>query len=100
MKFVGVIDRANTVTVDGYSSCKTVKGAIKEFGRWIAEHVSESEGKSMIDYPEESILSANESYGGYFLEIEEVPCASDWDEEKQEMKYADGRYYICCRICK
>ncbi len=100
MTFTGIIDRDSTVTIDGYSNRKTAKAAIKEFGRWIAKHVNEDEGKAIMDYPEESLLPASESCGGYFLEIEKVPGASEWDEEKEEMKYAAGEWYLVCRIVK
>lgn len=100
MKFVGMIDRAETVTVDGYSNRKSATAAIKEMGRYIRDNVSETEGNAIIDYPEESLLSASESYGGYFLEIEEVPCASQYNEDTDEVEYDEANYYIVCRIVK
>lgn len=101
MTYTGVIERETTITVDGYSSAKTMKGAIADFGRYIKKHFSEGEGENLIEYKEECLLSANNSYGGYFLEVEEVPCASNWNEEKEEMEYKDG-YYFClvCRFVK
>ena len=100
MKFAGIIERAETVTVDGYSNRKTAKAAIKEMGRYIRDNVNETEGNAIIDYPEESLLSASESYGGYFLEIEEVPCASQYNEDTDEVEYDEANYYIVCRIVK
>lgn len=100
MKFMGIIDRPNTVTIDGYSNRKTEATAIREFGRWIAKNANKEEGESIVEYGLDSLVSAKDSCGGYFLEIEEVPGACDWDEEKEEMNYADARFYLCCRIVK
>ena len=100
MTFTGIIDRQTTVVIDGYSNRKTEVTAIREFGRWIAKNVNKEEGESIVEYGLDSLVSAKDSYGGYFLEIEEVPGACDWDEEKEEMNYADARFYLCCRIVK
>jgi hypothetical protein len=100
MTYVGVIERKETVTIDGYSNRKTLLGAIKEFGRWIAKNVNEAEGMSIVKYGVEAMLSAENSCGGYFLEAEEVSCASEWNEETEEMEYKEGRWYLCCRIVK
>lgn len=99
MKFVGVIERPITITVDGYSNAKTVNGAIAEFGRYIAKHFDEGEGKSLIEYKSECVLEPDE-YGGYFLTIEKVPCACKLNEETEEMEYSDGNYYLCMRFVK
>lgn len=99
--YAGIIERKNTITVDGYSSAKTVNGAIADFGRYIKKHISEVEGESMIKYKEESLLAAKNSDGGYFLEVENVPCASTINEETDEVEYKDGyNFYLVCRIVK
>lgn len=100
MTFTGIIDRQTTVVIDGYSNRKTEVTAIREFGRWIAKNVNKEEGESIVEYGLDSLVSAKDSCGGYFLEIEEVPCACEWDEEADEMKYKEGKYYLCCRIVK
>ena len=100
MTFTGIVDRPTTVIIDGYSKRKTEATAIREFGRWIAKNVNKEEGESIVEYGLDSLVSAKDSCGGYFLEIEEVPGACDWDEEKEEMNYADARFYLCCRIVK
>lgn len=100
MTYVGIIDRPNTVTIDGYSNRKTLTGAIKEFGRWIAKNVNREEGNAIVENGIDSLLSAKDSCGGYFLEVEEVSCASNWNEDTDEMEYKEGRWYLCCRIVK
>ena len=97
-----VINTATTATVDGYSNRKSKTAAIKEMGRYIRKYINEEEGQSIIDYPEECRIS-NESKkcGCYFLEAEEVPCASYFDEEADEqIGYTDANWYIVCRIVK
>jgi hypothetical protein len=101
MKFVGVIERETTITVDGYSNRKTLKAALKDMGRYIRDHLNEGEGQCILNYPEEVRVSWEaKKQGCYFLEAEEVPCACRWHEDTEEMEYADGNWYIVCRFVK
>lgn len=100
MLFTGIIERTNSVTIDGYSNRKTLTAAIKDMGRTVARLVDKSEGDFIVNYPEESLISAKDSDGGFFLEIEEAPCASNYNEETEEMEYAEANWYICCRVLK
>lgn len=99
MKFVGVIDRPETMTIDGYSNAKTINGAITEFGRYIMKHFSESEGSALVEFKQECLVSPDKD-GGYYLTIEEVGCASNWNDETEIMEYADGNWYLCMRFVK
>lgn len=99
MKFVGAIERSNTMTVDGYSNAKTINGAISEFGRYIAKHFDETEGSALVEYKSECLLNPINDED-YLLTIEEVGCACNWNEETEEMEYADGNYYLCMRFVK
>lgn len=100
MVFVDAVKRKKMVTVDGYSKAKTVKGAIADMGRYIAKHFNETEGNFLRKYKEDALLPAKCSDGGYYLEVEEVPCASRWHEDTEEMEYKDANYYVVCRFCK
>lgn len=100
MLFTGIIERTNSVTIDGYSNRKTLTAAIKDMGRTVARLVDKSEGDFIVNYPEECLVSAKDSCGGFFLEIEEAPCASNYNEETEEMEYAEANWYICCRVVK
>lgn len=100
MKFVGITEREGTVTIDGYSSRKSLEAAIKEMGRWIARNIDESEGNALVEYPIESLLKAEDSCGGFFLEAEEVGAASKWDDQTGEMMYLEANWYIICRIVR
>lgn len=99
MIFVGTVERTNTITIDGYSKAKTASGALSDFGRYIKAHISESEGQSIIDYKEESLIPASSSCGGYFLEIEEVPCATKYND-LGDIEYKEANFYIVGRIVK
>ena len=107
IRFPGVIERENTITVDGYSDRKTFAGAVRDFGRYIEKHFHNGEGDAIIsivndgiDEFNQVIVPAEESCGGYFFEVEEVECASCIDEETDEMKYADGHFYLVMRFVK
>lgn len=105
MTFVGIIDRPNTITIDGYSNAKTIKGAIADMGRHIKKNISESEGNGILENKEESLLPASQwdyknGLDSYFFTIEEVPCAASLNEETDSMEYADGNFYMVVRICK
>lgn len=98
MIFVGTIEREETVTVDGYSKAKTINGVLGDFGRYIRDNISKIEGEAILSYREESLVPANVSDGGYFLEIEEVPCATRYIDNTVE--YKEANYYICARFVK
>ena len=100
MKFVDVIKREKTITIDGYSDAKTIKGAISDIGRYIAKHIDEWEGNIIRESKEEALLSAKDSEGGYFLEVEEVGCASRYNEKTEKMEYKDANFYVVCRIVR
>ena len=101
MTFVGVIDREHTSIVDGFSSAKTVKGAIADMGRYITKHLNKREGEGIIENKEDALFPAKDSEGGYYLEVEEVPCASQYNEDTDEVEYKEGyNFYVCCRFVK
>ena len=101
MTFTGIIKKENSITVDGYSNYIYLKAALKDMGRFIRDNIDEGEGQCIIDYPEEVRVSwESKKAGSYFLEAEEVPCASNWNEETDEMEYAEGKWYIVCHFNK
>ena len=85
MTFVEATERENTITVDGYSSAKTMKGAIADLGRYIKKHIDKGEGESLIEYKEESLVPAERSEGGYFLEVEDVAVATKINEKQAKL---------------
>jgi hypothetical protein len=108
IRFPEVIERENTITVDGYSDRKTFAGAVRDFGRYIEKHFRNGEGDAIIsivndgiDEFNQVIVPAKESgNNGYFFEVDEVECASYIDEETDETKYGDGHFYLVMRFMK
>lgn len=103
IKFPGVIERKDTCIVDGYSDRKTRNAAIKDFGKYIEKLYHNGEGQNLIDtvnFGEDPELPAAHSDGGYFFEIEEVTGACSFNEETDEMEYADGHWYMTIRFIK
>lgn len=87
---------------DGYTTRKTVLGAVHEIGKQISK-IDAGEGDILISARTEADAKAcmvrNESAETYCFELEEVPGASRWDEEAEEIEYAEGTYYFHIRFC-
>lgn len=99
IKFSGIrIQTDNTTVIDGYTTAKTVKGAIADVGRFIASHVDKGEGEAILHNPDEALQPEATSCGGYFFELEEVGGACQINEETEEMEYAEGSFYFWVRI--
>lgn len=105
--YVEVIEREDTITIDGYTSNKTERGIIKDVARVVSKY-DQSEANTLLDYLKMGLneyntpfAKASESEGSYFFEYEEVPCATRYNEETDEMEYKEGYYnYFCIRIFK
>lgn len=87
--------------VDGYTTRKTILGAVHEIGKAIAK-IDAGEGEVLTSVKTaaeaKETLIQNTSADTYCFELEEVSCASEWDEEKQEMNYEDGNFYFHIRF--
>lgn len=103
LAYVGVIEREDTITIDGYTSNKTEKGIVKDVARAVRKY-SESEADCLLETikrGETPFLNATDSCGGYFFEYEESHCATKYNEETDEVEYKDGfNNYFCIRIVK
>lgn len=104
--WVEVIERENTITIDGYTSNKTERGIIKDVARIVAKYDKDEADalleclKMGLDEYNTPFLKASESEGGYFFEYEEMP-ATRYNEETDEVEYKDGYHnYFCIRIVK
>lgn len=94
--------------VDGYSDCKTRLGAIRDFGRWIRDNIDEGEGNAMIESGKDALIPFTESmrqywreYGPcYYFEMEEVPCASLYNEDTDGVAYEEGHWYLVASLIK
>ena len=99
MTFPEVRETEKAYIIDGYSNAKTENGALADFGRWIAKNVNKEEGEATVKFKQETLISSKDSQDGYFLEIENVPCASRYIND-DEIEYKDGNFYLCCKILK
>ena len=54
-----------------------------------------------IDEYNTPFFKATNSDGGYFFEYEEVPCATRYNEETDEVEYKEGYHnYFCIRFVR
>ncbi len=103
--FVGIIDRPETLIIDGYSSARTLNGVMHDIAR-IMKNICPSEVQTFMTKGKQDAIdllgcSRASSEGGFFVEIEDVPCASQINEDTDEMEYKDGyNYYFCTRVVK
>lgn len=97
-----------TVNMDGYTDRKTVLGAVHEIGHEVAKYdqgegelllsaKTTAEAKALQVLP--SAYTAAEGRNiGYIFELEEVSCASRYNEETDSCEYEDGTFYFHIRF--
>lgn len=107
LAYVDAIVREDTITVDGYTSNKTERGIIKDVARAIEKYDQGESNfllemlKMGIDEYNDPFVKAANSSGGYFFEYEEVPCATRYNEETDEVEYKEGYHnYFCIRFVR
>ena len=103
--FVGIIDRPETLTIDGYSSAKTINGVMHDIARLMKSICPHEVQTFMTKGKQDAIdlldCTPKGSEGGFFVEVEDVPCASQLNEDTDEIEYKDGyNYYFCTRVVK
>jgi len=103
--FVDIIDRPETLTIDSYSSAKILNGVMHDIAR-LMKGICPREAKGfMINGKQDALdlldCTSKDSEGGFFVEIEDVSCVMQYNEETDEMEYKDGyNYYFCTRVVK
>ena len=101
--FVDIIDRTETLIIDGYSSAKTINGVMHDIAR-IMKKVLPNEYDTFMTANKkeaESLLKCTPkgSEGGFFIEVEEVDSARRINKDTDEIEYKDGyNYYFCTRV--
>ena len=100
MKFVQAEMRNGTMNIDGYSANKTLKGALKDLAREVAKY-DKGEAEAITSYLEDTAEMVengmiNEA-GCYYIEAEEVGCASKYNEDTDEIETAEGSWYLYIR---
>lgn len=103
--FIDIIDRQTTLIIDGYSSAKTINGVMHDIAKIMKKVLPNEYATFMTKNKEEaeSLLECTPkvSYGGFFVEIEEVFGASQINKDTDEIEYKDGyNYYFCTRVVK
>jgi hypothetical protein len=98
-------DYSATATIDGYSTAKTLLGVMRDIEREFKKIDSLKDFSSWYSCvsnkeAEELLLSAKDSGGGFYMEVEEVSGASQMNEDTDEMEYKDGNFYFCTRIVR
>lgn len=102
MTFVQIEKRNGMINLDGYSRNKTLKGALKDLAREVAK-IDEGEGNTITENIDEYVGMIADGMinepGCYYIEAEEVHCASRYSEKNDEMEYAEGHWYLYIRFC-
>ena len=107
LAYVEAIERENTITIDGYTSNKTERGIIKDVARAV-EKYDKVEANALleslkygIDEYNKPFVKNNYNIECYCFEYEEVPCATRYNEEKDEVEYKEGYHnYFIIRLVK
>ena len=97
MTFCESHTNSNGFTIlDGYSNAKTIKGALKDLAKEVAK-ISESESNCIIENMNDTISNLNMEHAKdcYFINCEDVSCATKWNENKESIEYKNGNFYLC-----
>ncbi|EOS35454.1 hypothetical protein C804_01057 [Lachnospiraceae bacterium A4] len=103
--FVGIIDRPETLIIDGYSSAKTLNGVMHDIAR-LMKNICPCEVQTFMTKGKQDAIdllncTPKGSEGGFFVEVEEVFGASQINKDTDEIEYKDGyNYYFCTRVVK
>lgn len=101
MIFVQTETRNGMINLDGYSRNKTLKGALKDLAREVAK-IDEGEGNTITNNIDEMAGMATDMMNipnEWYIEAQEVHCATRYSEKKDEMEYAEGHWYLYIRFC-
>lgn len=101
MKFAEAITRHGMVNLDGYSDRKTLRGALKDLAREVAK-IDKGEADNILEYMNDTIQMVKDGMtnepGAWYIEAEEVSSACRYNEDTDEMEYADGNWYLYIRF--
>lgn len=99
LNFVGIERKNGMVIIDGYTTCKYRKNALKDVAKAIRP-MDAAEADVIIDALAngENPEVANVDSESYCLTLEPVGCATLYNEEMDEMEYAEANYYFMIRF--
>ncbi len=91
--FVGIIDRPEILTIDGYSSAKTINGVMHDIAR-LMKSICPHDVQTFITKGKQEAIDLLDctpkgSEGGFFVEVEETSCASRINEDTDKMEYKE-----------
>lgn len=101
MTFVQIEKRNGMINLDGYSRNKTLKGALSDLAREVAK-IDKGEADAILDNLDETAEMASDMANipdAYYIEAQEVHCASRYSEKSDEIEYAEGHWYLYIRFC-
>lgn len=103
MTYITATKKNGMVTIDGYSSAKSTRAALADMGRYIARIYNKAEGELLMNVTNKDLsdgfLNIENISGCWYCECEEVPCASIYNEETDEVESKDGyNYYVFVRF--
>lgn len=101
MTFVQIEKRNGMIGLDGYSQNKTLKGALKDLAREVAK-IDKGESDAILNNIDEMVGMATDMMNipnEWYIEAQEVHCASRRSEKNDEIEYADGHWYLYIRFC-
>lgn len=101
MTFVQIETRNGMVNLDGYSRNKTLNGALKDLAREVAK-IDKTEADGILNNIDEMAGMATDMMNisnEWYIEAQEVHCASRRSEKNDEMEYAEGHWYLYIRFC-
>lgn len=100
MTFVQIETRNGMINLDGYSRNKTLKGALKDLAREVAK-IDKIEADGILNNIDEMAEMATDMMNisnEWYIEAQEVPCASRYSEKNDEIEYAEGHWYLYIRF--
>ena len=100
MTFVQIEKRNGMIGLDGYSRNKTLKGALKDLAREVAK-IDKTEADGILNNIDEMAGMATAMMNipnEWYIEAQEVHCASRRSEKNDEMEYAEGHWYLYIRF--
>ena len=104
MKYIDTIERLATITIDGYSTAKTIKGVLNDMGRYIEKNINADEGRFLqVANKEEAyefLSIGNHDESNWGVEVEEVGCATKIDTDGNILEYSEANFYIMVRFVK
>lgn len=101
MKFVEIENRKGMINLDGYSTRKTLRGALNDLAREVAK-IDKGEADNITEYMDDTMAMVLDGMtnepGAWYIEAEEVNCASRFNEDTDEMEYTDANWYLYIRF--